>query len=62
MSINEIIIDPYGFEILEGKFKGYRKSRKGDYRIVFEIDEKNKKIIIFNIGKRDTIYNYLTIF
>lgn len=60
-SISEIILDPYSFDSLEGKFKGFRKSRKGDYRIIFEINEENKRIIIFNIGKRDTIYNYLAI-
>ena len=61
-NIKDIIIDPYSFNHLEGKFKGYRKSRKGSYRIIFKINEKDKKIIIFNIGKRYNIYKHLTIF
>lgn len=61
-NIEEIVINPYSFEVLQGKFKGYRKSRKGSYRIVFKINEKDKKIILFNVGKRDNIYHYLTFF
>ena len=62
IGFNEIVKNPYKFKLLEGKFKNYRKNRKGNYRIIFEVNEKNKEVIIFNIGKRDNIYNYLLFF
>jgi len=36
-------------------FPGYRK-RVGSYRILFEVDEGEKKIIIYKIGHRRDIY------
>jgi mRNA interferase RelE/StbE len=36
-------------------FPGYRK-RVGNYRILFEIEDSEKKIVIYKIGHRRDIY------
>ncbi|OPZ65468.1 MAG: Plasmid stabilization system protein [Candidatus Aerophobetes bacterium ADurb.Bin490] len=46
---------PPGCEKLRMKEEYYR-IRQGNYRIVYEIDEKNKKVVIVAIGHRREIY------
>ncbi|MFC3900677.1 type II toxin-antitoxin system RelE family toxin [Aliicoccus persicus] len=41
---------------LKGNLKDYWKYRVGNYRILADIDDKQIKIIIFNIGHRKNIY------
>ena len=58
--ITEVIDDlslnprPIGAKKLSG-VEGYRV-RKGDYRILYTIDDKAKKITIYRIGHRREIY------
>ena len=42
---------------LKTPFPGFRK-RNGNYRILFEVIEENKKIIIYKIGHRKDIYRF----
>jgi mRNA interferase RelE/StbE len=42
-------------EKLEGLEKGYR-IRIGEYRIIFVVNKKEKKIFVTHIGKRESIY------
>jgi mRNA interferase RelE/StbE len=46
----------YG-KALKGNLKEYWRYRVGNYRILADIDDKQIKIIIFNIGHRKDIYN-----
>ncbi len=46
----------YG-KALKGNLKEYWRYRIGNYRILADIDDKQIKIIIFNIGHRKDIYN-----
>ncbi|MBN1694399.1 type II toxin-antitoxin system RelE/ParE family toxin [candidate division WOR-3 bacterium] len=45
---------PYGCKKLKGR-DGWR-IRVGNYRIIYEINDKDKSIIIFHIGHRKDIY------
>lgn len=45
---------PPGAKKLSG-VDGYRV-RKGDYRILYTIDDKKKKVVIYRIGHRREIY------
>ena len=64
--LNELLVEisnrPKDYPILQGNFAGCRKARKSNYRIIFEINKKDKKIIILSIGKRSNIYKLLSLF
>ena len=55
-AINTIKDNPHVYKKMKGQFKGTKRKRQGDYRIIFDIDDKNNRIIILDIGKRNTIY------
>lgn len=55
--LNDIQGDPYAFgDPLEGTFKGKRKMRVGDYRVIYSINDKEQKIFILFIRHRREAY------
>ncbi|GHU14172.1 hypothetical protein FACS189449_10490 [Alphaproteobacteria bacterium] len=51
---------PYDFKPLSGKmYQGLFRLRVGDYRIVYEIEEKLKTVKVLAIGTRGKIYQVL---
>lgn len=46
--------NPYSFPILKGEFKGLRKYRSGNFRIIFTIEKDC--VIILKIGHRKDVY------
>jgi mRNA-degrading endonuclease RelE of RelBE toxin-antitoxin system len=48
--------NPYNSKVLTGKFQGYRRVRRGNYRIIFRIDESKKEVSVVKIDKRSKIY------
>ena len=55
-AIEAISINPYFGSALHGRLKGSRRVRIGDFRIVYEILEKERIILIHAIGSRGDIY------
>lgn len=57
-AIKEISNDPFNYKMLYGKFKGARRLRKGNFRIIFYVNENTSppEIRIYEIGKRKNIY------
>lgn len=47
---------PAGVQILRGDDRHYRL-RQGDYRIIYEIEDAQKKIMIIKIGHRREVYD-----
>jgi len=45
---------PYGYKKLKGR-EGWR-IRVGNYRVIYEINDKDKSIIILHVGHRKDIY------
>jgi mRNA interferase RelE/StbE len=45
---------PTGFKKLKGESS--IRIRVGDYRIIYEVDEQSKSVIIFKIGHRREVY------
>lgn len=43
-------------KLLTGKYKDLYRYRYGDYRIIYEIDKTNKRVIILKIGHRRGVY------
>ena len=41
---------------LQYSLKGLRRLRVGDYRIIFQIDQSNKIVLVIKIGHRREIY------
>lgn len=38
--------NPFAFEVLSGEFRGLRKIRVGDYRLIYRIDSENDEKIV----------------
>ena len=53
-SIKNIPKDPYDSKPLHNNFKGLKRVRKGEYRIIFRIDKSIITILI--VGKRNSVY------
>jgi len=54
---NYLIQDPVKLGLLlKGTLKGLYRYRIGDYRIIYVIDQAEKKIIILNVNHRKKIY------
>ncbi|WP_339048063.1 type II toxin-antitoxin system RelE/ParE family toxin [Candidatus Mesenet endosymbiont of Phosphuga atrata] len=52
-----LTIDPINLgEPLRYSFKGHRRLRVGDYRILYRVDKIKHTVIITEIGHRGTIY------
>ncbi|GHM58546.1 MAG: toxin RelG [Candidatus Mesenet longicola] len=52
-----LTIDPINLgEPLHYSFKGHRRLRVGDYRILYRVDKLEHTVIITEIGHRDAIY------
>jgi len=47
---------PHGTEKLKGKLKGAWRVRVGDYRILYDIHDDDRKVVILEIGHRREIY------
>jgi mRNA interferase RelE/StbE len=48
---------PYDYgKPLRGKFKGLRRYRVGDYRIICFIDDRSLSILLLTIGHRKNVY------
>ena len=54
---NYLIQDPVKLGLpLKGTLKGLYRYRIGDYRIIYVIDQAEKKIVILNVNHRKKIY------
>lgn len=55
--LERISIDPYKYI---RKLKGGKlfRTRVGDYRIIIDIDENKKKIVVLRIGHRKNVYDW----
>jgi len=50
--------NPFAFEVLAGDFKGLRKIRVGDYRLIYKIDSENdeKTVRLLFVAHRRNVY------
>lgn len=54
--LERILENPYKDPIFVYKKKRYRKHRFGDYRIIYKVDGKEKRIIFYVVDHRKRIY------
>ena len=55
-SLNELRRDPYIGKDLQEELSGFKLLRQNKYRIIYNINEEEKIIQIFYIGRRKDIY------
>jgi len=48
---------PAAAQALTGKLRGYWRLRVGDYRVSYSIDEKNRRVHVWNAGHRRRFYD-----
>ncbi|MBI3318608.1 MAG: type II toxin-antitoxin system RelE/ParE family toxin [Candidatus Omnitrophica bacterium] len=51
--------NPYGGEALKWDLQGKRKFRVGRYRVIHQVDSHERIVIIFAVGHRRVIYDWL---
>ena len=54
---NVIARDPYSGKELKGKYKGLYSYRFADYRVIYQIYEKEIEILILRIRHRKNVYD-----
>ena len=55
-AIDRIALNPDLGEFLKGEWKGYRKYRSGNYRIIYRVERQRLIIYIMTIGDRKDVY------
>jgi mRNA interferase RelE/StbE len=58
-AVGEILSDPYSGVNLKGDLRGYWDKRVGKYRIVYKIDQSEKRVLFFDVDLRKRVYNRL---
>ncbi len=54
----KLTIDPISFgKPLQYSLRGLRRLRVGDYRVIFQIEEKSKTVLVVKIGHRKEVYD-----
>jgi mRNA interferase RelE/StbE len=50
--------NPFAFEVLSGEFRGLRKVRVGDYRLIYRIDSENESRVVrlLFVAHRRSVY------
>ncbi len=56
-SLEQIVLDPYSFKELKGKFRNLRSARFGKHRIIYTVIEAKKEIILLAVEPRSLVYN-----
>lgn len=54
---DKLIEDPYLGKALHQDLRGYYSIKHNRYRIIYEIDEKHKLVIVHHLGERANIYD-----
>ena len=58
-AVDEILSDPYSGLNLKGDLRGYWNKRIGKYRIIYKIDESEKRAVFFDVDLRKRVYDRL---
>ena len=55
-AIDSLAEDPAGGESLTGQFKGLRRLRVGDYRVIYACKNHECLVLVIRIGHRREVY------
>lgn len=54
--VSRLTVNPHKFKPLKGDWKGCYRLRVGNYRIIYEIHEKEITVLVIKIGIRGNVY------
>lgn len=54
--IDRILEAPYTYKPLSGELSGTRTARIGNLRVIYAVDEKEKRVNIIYAGHRERVY------
>jgi mRNA interferase RelE/StbE len=55
-AIDSLKADPFQGKALKGAKEGCRSIREGDFRIIYEVFQKQRAVLIIRVGDRKEIY------
>jgi len=55
-AIDGLSKNPHAGTLLKGQFTGLRRLRVGDYRLIFEVQEKVLVVLVLRVGHRRDVY------
>ena len=55
-AIDRLVLNPALGEFLSGEWKGYRKYRTDDYRIIYRVEHSKLIIYVLTIDDRENVY------
>lgn len=55
-AIDRLRENPFVAGVLKGPWKGYRKRRVGDYRIIYRIEQQKLVVYLITIAHRGEVY------
>ena len=58
-AVDEILNNPYSGLDLKGDLRGYWNKRIGKYRIIYKIEESEKRVVFFDADLRKRVYDRL---
>ncbi|MBK5191136.1 MAG: type II toxin-antitoxin system RelE/ParE family toxin [Methanosarcinales archaeon] len=58
-AVDEILNNPYSGLNLKGDLRGYWNKRIGKYRIIYKIEESEKRVVFFDVDLRKRVYDRL---
>jgi len=58
-AVEEILSEPYSGVNLKGDLRGYWNKRIGKYRIIYKIEESEKRVVFFDVDLRKRVYDRL---
>lgn len=54
--IQQIVEAPYSHKALTGQLRDTRSARLGSLRIIYAVDEHEKRVILLHVGFRERVY------
>jgi mRNA interferase RelE/StbE len=55
-SIDKLTENPHIGKVLKGELSGLRRIRSGNYRVIYEINEREVLILVLRISHRKQVY------
>ncbi len=51
--------NPYAGKALKGKYRGLYSLRIGNFRVIYQIDGDESKVLVLKVGEREGVYDNL---
>lgn len=55
-AIDQLATNPAAGGVLKGEYAGLRRLRVGNYRVVYEVQDRQLRVLVIRIGHRREVY------